>query len=122
MNKSDIKLILIIIFISLSLLLLPKIFNSKKSMKALVYYEDKLIQTIDLSLSETREYVVDGYNGKVVIETEQNKIRVKEEISPLHLCSKQGWVSSPYQVIVCLPNKVVIKLESEEQAIDAIVR
>ena len=68
MNKSDIKLILIIIFISLSLLLLPKYLISKKSMKALVYYEDKLIQTIDLSLSETREYVVDGYNGKVVIE------------------------------------------------------
>ena len=122
MNKSDLKLVIVIVVIIIIFILITKVFESKDNKKALVYYENKLVQTIDLSLPEINEYQVDGYNGKVVIETKKDSIRVKEEISPLHICSRQGWISSPYQVIVCLPNKIVIKIESNNNEIDTVVR
>ena len=40
------------------------------------------------------------------------KIKVLKEDSPLHLCSKQGYISKSYESIICLPNKIVIKLEN----------
>ncbi len=121
MNKSDIKLVVIILSITL-LFLLPTVLFRKNANKAYVYYDNKLIKEIDLSLDETREYKINGYNGEVIIESKKNKIRVKKESSPLHLCSKQGYISSSLETIVCLPNKIVIKIDSTDTKVDAIVR
>jgi hypothetical protein len=120
MNKSDIKLILILAVITLSCFILFNFSSDNKDKKALVYYENKLIKTIDLTSSNT--YTVNGYNGKVVLETKQGSIRVREEKSPLHICSKQGWVSNTNEIIVCLPNKIVIKLQSNNEDLDAVVK
>ncbi len=122
MNKSDFKLIIITIIFSLLFLLIIKSFNNDSNKQALVYYDNDLIKNINLSINETKEYIVNGYNGDIVIETKKGMIRVKEENSPLHICSKQGWVSSTYEIIVCLPNKVVIKIVADEETIDTVVR
>ena len=119
MNKYDVKLLLILLFVIVILLLIFNIFETNDSKEALVYYENDLLLTIDLSIDE--EYIVDGYNGDVVIEVKDNKIRVKEETSPLHICSKQGFVDSVYEPLICLPNKIIIKLNNKE-TIDAIVK
>lgn len=121
MNKNDLKLILVVLFITLSVFGLLYIFKSPNNKNALVYYEDELIMTIDLSLKEEQEYKVIGYNGEVIIKTKDNKIKVEEENSPLHLCSKQGWLENSYEVIVCLPNKIIIKIEDKAE-IDTVVK
>jgi hypothetical protein len=121
MNKSDFILISVVISIIL-LLLIPTLLLRENATKAYVYYDNKLIKEIDLSLDETREYKVNGYNGEVIIETKKSKIRVKKEVSPLHLCSRQGYISSSLETIVCLPNKIVIKIGSTDTQVDAIVR
>ncbi len=118
MNKHDVKLILIVTIISVLLIVIIRNINFKEQ-EALVYYENKLVLTIDLSID--KEYEVEGYNGKVNIEVKNNKIRVKEETSPLHICSKQGFVDSMFEPIICLPNKIVIKLKDKTD-IDAIVK
>lgn len=112
MNKSDIKLILIILIFSFLLLVFA---NKDNSSYAFVYFDNKEILKIDLSIN--KEYVVQGFNGDVLIEVKDNKLRVKEEDSPLHICSKQGFVNRGQ--IVCLPNKVVITFGNDE--IDTIV-
>ena len=117
MKKSDYILILIIILICIIML-----FSLKKASKAdvaLIYYNDEVI--LKVNLDKKKEYVVKGYLGNVVIETDINKIRVKEETSKRHLCSYQGWVSNSYTSIICLPNKIVIKIENESD-IDTVVR
>lgn len=118
MNKSDIKLIVIISFISIFLLLIINL-TKKDSNKALVYYNDKVIKEIDLNIDGN--YEVEGYNGKVIIEVKNNKIRVVEENSEKKLCSKQGYISESYESIVCLPNKIVITISSSNE-IDTIIR
>ena len=90
MNKSDVKLvgiILIIVIVSLVLINL----NKKEGSMAEVYYEDRIVLTIDMNIN--REYIVDGALGEVVIEVLDKKIRVKEETSSKHLCSKEGFTN-----------------------------
>lgn len=122
MNKSDWKLVIslaLAIIVSFALLFLVK--NNNTSKKALVYYENELVLEIDLSLKGEHEYHVSGYNGDILIKTNDNKIKVEEENSPNHICSKQGYIDSSYEVLVCLPNKVVIKIEDNKE-IDTVVK
>lgn len=121
MNKSDFKLISLLLVVIIFIFGLFLLFRNNSSKNALVYYEDELVLKIDLSLKGEHEYKVVGYNGEMVIKTMNNKIKVEEENSPLHLCSKQGWIENSYEVIVCLPNKVVIKIQDKEE-IDTVVK
>lgn len=109
MNKKDFILIFIVILIALILIL---IVNKKQANIAYVYYDNDLILEIDLKKDDT--YKVNGYNGEVIIEVKENKIRVNEENSPYHLCSKQGYISKQGESIVCLPNKIIIKLPNND--------
>lgn len=106
MNKQDIRLLIILLVITLLLFFLFK----NDGNYAYVYYENNLIKTIDLGKNDI--YTVDGYNDKVVLEVKNNKIRVVEEDSPFHLCSKQGYTNNV--PIVCLPNKIVIDFKTNE--------
>ena len=122
MNKSDYKLIFITLLLGLSFILLLNLYNNDEDKWAYIYYQNELVKRIDLSIDENREYVIEGYNGDVVIESKNNMVRVKDEISPLNICSKQGWVSSSYAVIVCLPNQVIIEIETISNDLDTVVR
>ena len=66
-----------------------------------------------IDLSKDKTYVVNGKLGKVHIEVKQKKVRVTQEKSPHHYCSKQGYVSDANVPIVCLPNETVVKIEKE---------
>lgn len=118
MNKHDVKLIIGLFLISIIFIFIIKNIDTNEK-EAFVYYENKLILTIDLRVN--KEYIVEGYNGNLIVEVKDNKIRVKEEESPLHLCSKQGFIDSSFEPIVCLPNKIIIKLENKTD-LDTIVK
>lgn len=107
MNKYDIYLVLFVLIVSCLLLIFV---NRNSSNYAYVYYDNKEVLKIDLSKSGN--YKVEGFNGEVLIEVKENKLRVSKENSRLHLCSHQGWMNSGS--IVCLPNKVVINFENDE--------
>ena len=74
MNKNDIKLILIVMFIVIISFVIIFV-NRSKGETATVYYEDKIIKKIDLSTDG--EYTVSGSLGDVVLEVKDNRIRVK---------------------------------------------
>lgn len=121
MNKNDLKLLgflLTVILIIFGILLFS---DSGDKKYALVYYENHLVLTIDLSLEDEKEYKVMGYNGEIIIKTKKNKVKVEEENSPLHICSRQGWIEKSYETIVCLPNKIIIKIEDKKE-IDTVVK
>lgn len=119
MNKNDVRLVCIIGFFSVVFIIFLKLF-SKSGSTAFVYYDGNLIKTIDLGYDSN--YVVNGYNGDVYISVLNGKIKVEDEESPLHLCSKQGYIDSSYESIVCLPNKIVINISSDSNIYDAVVK
>jgi len=62
--------------------------------------------------------------GRVnMIEAEYGRIRMLGANCPDGLCVRQGWINSGLMPIVCLPNRVIIALESADNAhkIDAVV-
>ena len=120
MNKHDISLISILFILVIIIYLTINLTNNKSTNNAFVYYDNDLILTIDLSLEE-KKYEVNGYNGKIVIKAGNGKIKVDEENSPLHLCSKQGYISKSYESIICLPNKIVITLDNLED-VDTVIK
>lgn len=119
MNKNDWYLVITITVFCVIGLFCFQILSKTDIKTANVYYENKKIKTIDLTIDST--YEVQGKNGTVVLEVKEGAIRVKSENSPLHLCSRQGYIKKNTEVIVCLPNKIVVQIE-EETDIDTIVR
>lgn len=121
LNKSD-KILFIIIGI-IFVISIYLVFNKNNNGNvAKVLKNGEIILEIDLTLDE-QEYVVDGVNGPVKILAGNGKIKVIEEDSPYHICSKQGYISSPYETIVCLPNKISIEISNKiENKIDTVVK
>jgi hypothetical protein len=117
MNKSDVKLVGILLIVSILGVFCFRIF-SKKGENAYVFHDGNLVLTIDLGING--DYVVDGDLGDVSIAVRDGKIKVEDETSPLHLCSLQGFIDSSNESIVCLPNKVVINIGGSD--LDAVVK
>lgn len=117
MNKSDIKLLIILSIVIISIFFVINI-TKKGGTIAEVYYEDELVLTIDLNID--KEYIVDGELGDVVLEVKNKQIRVKEENSPKHICSKEGFIGDSSRTLICLPNKIIVKIVGEAN-IDGVV-
>lgn len=122
MNKAD-KILIIFLFILSFFLYLPFIYryiSTKDDVKQVVVrYQDEEVLRVDLNIDKT--YTVDGTLGKVEIEVKDSKVRVERENSPYHYCSMQGWVSG-IEPIVCLPNHIVVQIESSNEEIDTVIQ
>lgn len=116
-NKNDIKLVVILGIIIVGIFIFINVTKEDGSM-AEVYYEDEKVLTIDLNIDS--EYTVDGELGNVVLEVKDKKIRVKEENSPLNICSKEGFIGDSSRTLICLPNKIIVKIVGESE-IDGVV-
>ena len=108
MKKAD-KILIVCIMIVAVVLCVPLFFSKNENVYASVYVKEKQV----LRISKDKTYVVNGKLGKVHIEVKQKKVRVTQEKSPHHYCSKQGYVSDANVPIVCLPNETVVKIEKE---------
>ncbi|MDY6795321.1 MAG: NusG domain II-containing protein [Actinomycetota bacterium] len=73
-------------------------------------------------LEESRELVIEGYQGKSYIEIEGGRIHMVDSACPEKHCVRTGWISHPGESIVCLPNRVVIEVVSGEEGPDVINR
>ena len=104
MRKAD-KILIVCIMVLSIFLCVPLFFTKHVNSYASVYVKEKQVLRIDLS--KDKSYVVNGKLGK------QKKVRVTQEKSLHHYCSKQGFVSDANVPIVCLPNETVVKIEKE---------
>jgi hypothetical protein len=71
---------------------------------------------------EARIIEVKGPIGISKIEVYNGRVRMKEAppADPLKICEKTGWIEQPGPMIVCVPNKVAIWIEIEEEIIDGV--
>ncbi len=110
MNRWDKGLILFMMAACL-LLLLPLAGYQPQADTASVQVKNEEVLRIPLGQDGT--YSVEGTLGPVNIEVKDGRIRVNQENSPHHYCSRQGFVDSVNVPIVCLPNETVITIEGE---------
>ena len=65
---------------------------------------------------------VEGPVGISVIEAHQGRVRMKKapEKDPEKICEKTGWIAQPGSVIICVPNRITIYIESRQTDIDGV--
>ncbi|NLX61551.1 MAG: NusG domain II-containing protein [Tissierellia bacterium] len=126
MTKGDKILIFVVIIVNVFILVVinQSLFSYEEKyisiqvngeeIKTILFSDDLIGKTIPIKT----EY---GYN---LIEIGDGKVRVVEADCPDKLDVKQGYISKVGEVIVCLPNRLVIEIKgvSEETEIDGISR
>lgn len=78
-----------------------------------VYLDGNCVRSIDLSaVREAYSFDVEGLCGTNRITVERGRICVEQADCPDQICVHQGWIADSAAPIVCLPNKLVIRVES----------
>ncbi|MGL5964185.1 MAG: NusG domain II-containing protein [Fusobacteriaceae bacterium] len=84
----------------------------KKGSKAEIYVEGKLKYVQNLQKDE-KNIFVDSELGGVNIQFENMKVKVTSSNSPKKLIVKQGWIAKPGEILIGIPDKVIIKIIGE---------
>lgn len=123
MTKTDKKLFIGILFFGLIVFFINKYaFSSQSGAQAVIKVQGNVVQTVNLNEDTGAEpIIVQGKLGTVIIEVKDKKVRISEATCPDQICVKQGWISSPAQSIICVPNELVIYI-NEKPPVDAITR
>lgn len=77
----------------------------------------------NFSLEEDRLIPVDGKLGTTRVKIVNKGVRVLDSPCPHKLCVKSGPISRSGETLVCLPNRVFIRIKGgDEQSVDAVSR
>ena len=109
--RNDLILIgslLLVAIISLVILLSTRI---KDNLVAKVYVQDTIVETIDLSKKDEKDYTVHGINGDLTIHTRDGAVCVSKSNCPHQDCVNMGYVSVSNRPIICAYNAVYIVIE-----------
>jgi len=118
MNKK-IKYIFIAIFIISAMLSFYLLNKKAEGTKAVIYQNGKIIKKINLNtVSSPYEFDINGEKYTNTVHVEKGRICIIKADCPDITCVHQGYISDGVSPIVCLPNKITIKIEADENDID----
>lgn len=64
---------------------------------------------------------IQSKDGYIKIEVNGNRVRIIESSCPNKICVKTGWIENTSHVIICLPNRAVVKItDGAEKKLDGI--
>ena len=88
--------------------------------RVIVYEEGKKVY--EMSLNKNEEITIENrYRNKIVVQ--DGKAAILESDCPGMDCVHSGWISGKGLSLVCLPNRVEIRIEGEmDSEVDFIVR
>ncbi|MGM0502341.1 MAG: NusG domain II-containing protein [Bacillota bacterium] len=116
-----IAIITIILFSSVLIVLTPRLVAQEaKTKDVIITLDNQEIYRYNLEdTAEAKEYEfdfkVEGVKYQGVLRMKDGKVkldRLNKDISPLPIHAEMGWISKPYQMIVCLPVKLAVTIES----------
>jgi len=91
--------------------------TSSQGNEVLVQVDGTTLQK--MSLSEAGSTVVKGLHGSLTVEIREGRVSITRADCPNHVCMKTGWRSRAGEVIVCVPNKTVVRVLGEQKAVRA---
>jgi hypothetical protein len=75
--------------------------------------------TYKLLLCDSQKVQVSGPLGESVIEVSENGVRMLSSPCPLEVCVHTGWIRRPGQMIVCVPNRIIVRIAGASE-VDAV--
>ena len=92
--------------------------GSEEGNMVMIYQEGKLIQ--ELSLDHDTEFVIEG-DYENVVTVKDGKAAITKSDCPGTDCVHSGWIHEAGRSIVCLPNRVELRIEGASE-VDFVVR
>ena len=80
-------------------------------------------QALSLDLGRDGVHAVNGPLGRTLLEVRAGRIRVLSSPCPRQACRHGGWADEAGQLLVCVPNELVVRLPGRRAgAADAVTR
>lgn len=115
-KKGDVLIVAVLSLICVFLFAFP-LLKGSENVVAAVWLDGEKVKEIDIS-SVSKSYEISV--GSCVLSVEKGKIRFLSSDCPDKLCEKSGYLSKNGDTAACLPNKVVVKIETEKEKLDAV--
>lgn len=112
MKKKDFILIFIILIVIAVTFGINQLINAKDGEKIEIYVDNKLYKTYDID--DEDEIKIESNEGYNVIKIHDHGVEIDEASCPDKVCVHEGFITKPSESIVCLPNKVHIKIVSNQ--------
>lgn len=99
------------------------IYNSQKSYKnkyVQIDVKGKLYKKLPLDNSQNQQIKISTDLGENIVEINNGKVRITEADCRDKICIKDGTISKPGSMLVCLPHKVVIQIKGENTESDTL--
>lgn len=115
-KKKDFVILSIIILIILGGVIFNHFYFYQNGTYVQIKVNNKIYQTVPLNIDQTIEI-----NNKNTVVIKNDSVFVINSTCPDKLCQKQGAISKNGQQIICLPNKVIVEIISNQNnEIDAV--
>ena len=95
-------------------------YGKNENVRAVIYLDGEKYAEYALKNFEKPKYITVEKYGRNVVEISKNGVRVTESDCKDKLEIKSGLINKPYQSLICLPNRLVIKIEGGGEAVDAV--
>ena len=109
--RNDLILIISLLIVAAVALILTVTLSKRENLTAKIIVKNEVVEVIDLSLKEERDYIIDGVNGKLKVHTHDGGIAVTESNCPHQDCVNMGYVYQSNRPIICAYNAVYIVIE-----------
>jgi hypothetical protein len=122
-TPADKVIIVILLLLGLSsYFIIRQLVPPLESMTALVEVQGRELMRLSLSTEiPDRQVTLKLEGGEATLDIDSGRVRVlpmPDHLCSKHICSKTGWIEKPWQVIVCLPNKIIIRLVGQKETGD----
>ena len=124
LRAGDVLLVvLILIAAGASMLLVSRATATEKGSLAVVEVNGKEVRRVTLGSGQPmRTITVKGWNGPSTFEVKEGRVRMVKSSCRDKICIGMGWIDTDGRSIVCLPNRVVIRVTGKRKSgkIDAV--
>ncbi|MDO8886135.1 NusG domain II-containing protein [Candidatus Oleimmundimicrobium sp.] len=95
--------------------------SGKKGEEVVILVSGHEVERCSINLENPKKIKVKGLIGESLIEVAEGKVRMVCSPCPNHNCMARGWINRSGDVIICVPNEVIIKIigDNAENKIDA---
>ncbi|HBE9332790.1 TPA: NusG domain II-containing protein [Clostridioides difficile] len=113
MKKKDILLILGILVVITACYGIINVINSKNAGNIEIYVDNKLYKTVSINAKE--EFKIENRGGDNIVKIHDKGVEIVDASCPDKVCVHTGFINKPSQSIVCIPNRVSIKINTNEK-------
>lgn len=112
MKKKDFILIFVVLLIAVVSFGINHFTNAKSGKQIEIYVDNELYKTYDID--DEDEIKIESEEGYNVVKIHNHGAQITEASCPDKVCIHEGFITKPSESIVCLPNKVHIKIITDD--------